>query len=437
MNNFQKAERTAFALLIRSATFQTVRHAQTANHSLHFTKLQRWIVLGISITPVCVYSTFVHSTNVAIAQNGTSNQTAPSSLPVPFTGSTTDSTTIPSPTANPIINPATTTRSVSSVAPSSHLSRTASTIAEDYTLGVGDQVAIAIVGYPELSGEHRISANGFLDLPLVGSLPVAGKAIATIRQLIIQQYSQYLTRPPRLTLTLLNPRPVRVAVSGEVRRPGTYVTQLADPKNEIDNWQWPTLTQILQQAGGINQVADIRSIAIQRRQPDGQVASIPINLWELIQTGDIYQDISLRDGDVIMVPTASAVNPAEAIRIGSASFAPVKIQVQVVGEVVRPGMVEIPANTSLNQALLTAGGFVKDRARTSAVELVRLNPDGTVTQRTVEVDFATPPNETTNPLLRENDVVVVQRSRLSRTTDGIGVLLSPFSGILNLLQSIF
>jgi polysaccharide biosynthesis/export protein len=320
--------------------------------------------------------------------------------------------------------------------PSTNVPATPSaTLPANYFLGAGDQVAIAIVGYPELSGEHRVSADGFLDLPLVGTIAVANQPMNVTRQRLIDQYNQYLTRPPRLTLTLLNPRPVRVAVSGEVRRPGTYVTQFEQATTT--SWQWPTLTQVLQQAGGISQVADIRQIEVQRRQPDGQIQSLQMDLWQLINSGDITQDMSLRDGDVVIVPTAIAINPSESVRLGSASFAPESIQVQVVGEVVEPGMVEVPANTSLNQAILTAGGFVKDRARASAVELVRLNPDGTVTQRTVAVDFAAAPNETSNPLLRENDVVVVQRSSLSRTTDGLGVLLTPFTGVLNLLRLIF
>jgi polysaccharide export outer membrane protein len=288
------------------------------------------------------------------------------------------------------------------------------------------------VGYPELSGEHRISADGSLDLPLVGSLLVGGKSVTMTRQLLINQYSQYLTRPPRLALTLMTPRPVRVAVSGEVRRPGTYVTQIQE-QQEL-GWKWPTLTQLLQQAGGITQVANIRSIEVQRAQPSGQPQTFTVDLWQLIQSGDITQDLSLRDGDVIVVSTATTVNPAESVRIGTASFAPESIQVQVVGEVVKPGLVEVAANTSLNQAILTSGGFVKDRARTSSIELVRLNPDGTVTQRTIAVDFASPPNETTNPILRENDVVVVQRSTFSRTTDVLGVLLSPITGLLNILR---
>ncbi|HSM82548.1 MAG TPA: polysaccharide biosynthesis/export family protein, partial [Nodosilinea sp.] len=41
-------------------------------------------------------------------------------------------------------------------------------------LKAGDQVQITVVGFPELSGQQPLSADGTLQLPLVGSLAVAG-----------------------------------------------------------------------------------------------------------------------------------------------------------------------------------------------------------------------------------------------------------------------
>jgi polysaccharide biosynthesis/export protein len=110
------------------------------------------------------------------------------------------------------------------------------------------------------------------------------------------------------------------------------------------------------------------------------------------------------------------------------------VNVQVVGEVVNPGAIAMPTRSSLNQAILAAGGFTNSRARTSTVDLVRLNPDGTVNQRSLKVDFAAAPNEETNPILRADDVVMVRRSNVARASDGLGVILNPLGGVLNLLR---
>jgi polysaccharide biosynthesis/export protein len=44
-------------------------------------------------------------------------------------------------------------------------------------------------------------------------------------------------------------------------------------------------------------------------------------------------------------------------------------------------------NAPLNQAILAAGGFIPERAETDEVRLIRLNPDGTASQREIPIDF--------------------------------------------------
>jgi polysaccharide export outer membrane protein len=162
----------------------------------------------------------------------------------------------------------------------------------------------------------------------------------------------------------------------------------------------------------------------------GTEQTITLNLWELLSTGDLQQDITLRDGDTIVIPTARSIAPAEATQLATASFSPDKIRVNVVGEVTTPGLVEVPPNTPLNQALLAAGGFNNRRARRSSVELIRLNPDGTVFQRTVAINLAQGINEATNPILRNNDVVIVGRSGSASFSDAL-------DGVLDTLGRIF
>jgi polysaccharide export outer membrane protein len=125
--------------------------------------------------------------------------------------------------------------------------------------------------------------------------------------------------------------------------------------------------------------------------------------------------------------------------LAAASFSPDRIRVNIVGEVSKPGLVEIPPNTPLNQAILAAGGFNNRRAAQDTVKLIRLNPNGTVVQRDIAIDFSKGINDATNPTLRNQDVVVVDRNLLSSTTDSLSTLLSPlgtltgFLGFFNLL----
>lgn len=294
-------------------------------------------------------------------------------------------------------------------------------VTEAYTLGSGDRIHLDFFNIPEYTGEVQILADGTLNLPLVGSLSVQGMTLQEASTTIVTAYDQLL-RNPIVTVSLVRPRPLRVSIAGEVNRPGSYAIPLTAEVGGTSELQWPTVTQVIQTAGGITQQADISNIRIQRAQRSGSPQDITVNLWDLLQQADLSQDVRLRDGDNIMIATATSLQPAEATRLSSASFSPDTIQVSIVGEVVTPGTVEVPPNTPLNQALMAAGGFDKSRARTSRVDLIRINPDGSATQRTVEIDFAQGINETTNPALRNNDVIVVGRSgtaSFSDTVDGV------------------
>jgi polysaccharide export outer membrane protein len=302
-------------------------------------------------------------------------------------------------------------------------------------LGPGDRIRIDIFNIPEFSGPenglHEVLLDGTLALPLAGFVTVQGLTLAEAQAALTASYAPLLTRPPRLTVTLVSARPVRVVVAGEVNRPGTYTIDLET--SEGGGRQWPTLTQVIQIAGGITQQADLRDVQVQRPQNQGDVV-LTTSLWDLIRSGDISQDVRLRDGDTILVPRATEISAEESVTISSANFSPEEMSVQVVGEVVRPGDVTLPANATLNQAILATGGFSNSRANSSTVQLVRLNPDGTVDQRTLDVDLAAPANDTTNPILRPNDVVMVDRNTLATAGDTLGVVLNPLTALTAILR---
>ena len=106
----------------------------------------------------------------------------------------------------------------------------------------------------------------------------------------------------------------------------------------------------------------------------------------------------------------------------------------MVGEVKNPGVIQIPPNRPLNQALLSAGGFDNNRANKSSVELIRLNPNGSVTRRTIDVDFTLGNAQENNPVLQNNDVIIVRRSFITRLGDGGSSLLQPIQNAFTLYR---
>ncbi|HEY9801462.1 MAG TPA: SLBB domain-containing protein [Leptolyngbyaceae cyanobacterium] len=241
--------------------------------------------------------------------------------------------------------------------------------------------------------------------------------------------------------------PRTVAVIGQVNRPGSYLvtaggsTEAQTPGGGgtpvASGTGLPTVTRAIQLAGGITSEADVTNIKLRRPTRTGGEQTIELNLLELLRSGDVNQDVIVQDGDTIVISKATEVNPAIATELATTTLSPDRIQVGVVGEVKRPGAVDIRPNSSLNQALLAAGGFNDARARSGSVELIRLNPNGTVTKREIKVDFNQGINEQTNPIVRNNDIVVVGRSGLARTSDSASLISGPLGTFLGVVRFIF
>jgi polysaccharide biosynthesis/export protein len=258
--------------------------------------------------------------------------------------------------------------------------------------------------------------------------------------------TQELNRLAQASFGLQSDKPIQVAVVGEVYRPGSHFVQPELLSRNSDTGTVnqgkqesipPRLTQAIAAANGIKPLANVKEVEIKRTSWDGSEKIIAVNLWNLIQSGDTSQDLILQDGDKVVIPKADKITDAESQTIAAGTISPGEITVNVVGEVVTPGPVNVPPNTPLNQAILAAGGFDSQRANTKEVELVSLKPDGTVDKRKIEIDLGAEVNDETNPVLNRNDVVVVNRSGSTATFDNVGKVTSPLGGIFGLFNSIF
>jgi polysaccharide export outer membrane protein len=241
--------------------------------------------------------------------------------------------------------------------------------------------------------------------------------------------------------------PVKVVVVGEVNRPGNY-TLKGEANTTNNNTQLagsvalPTVTQAIQAASGIKPTANIRQVELRRTTRSGEQV-LNLDLFKLLQRGDTSQDVVLQEGDRLYIPYAQTTRPEDVEIIANSTFSPATIKVNVVGELAtRVGKsnvstIEVPPNSTLNQAILVAGGFDNARANKNTVDFIRLNPNGSVTKRTIKLDFAKGIDDNTNPRLQNNDTIVIGRSNLTRIGDGLGSIfnpLAPLLGILNLFR---
>ena len=317
---------------------------------------------------------------------------------------------------------------------------TATTTLQDdtYLLGPGDQLELKLFDAPELSGPLDVLNDGTVSLPLIGSVRLTGLSLSQASQWVTSLYRKQVLRP-ELQLRLVKARPIRVALVGEVERPGLYSLTTSEgaqtqggPSISISGL--PTVVDAIQKAGGITQLANLRQVVLQRRMPGDspRYKQTQLDLLSLLFEGDQQQNPFLFDGDTIRITKASEP-PQEAIALASANLSPHQIQVYVIGEVLRPGALPLPANTPLVQAVMAAGGPQTWRANTGNVELVRINRNGTATRQRFKLNLSQGASNALNPPLRDGDTLVVNRSGMAVASDAIGAVSAPLTGLVNIL----
>lgn len=304
--------------------------------------------------------------------------------------------------------------------------RDATGLPTDYLMGPGDGIGITVYGYDEFTSEKVILSDGTVILPLIGAVPAAGRSPDQFASELEARLSEYLVNPVA-TVTLTTLRPVTVNVAGEVQRPGPVrMRSLTTRSDNNSAQQTPTVTSALIEAGGVTRYADIQQVVLRRATPNGPGTPITVNLWNSIGSDTASPDLLLQDGDSIYIPRLADNATIDRRLIARSSLAPATVRVRVVGEVVNPGEVDVPPNSSISSAVAIAGGPTVD-ARMSEVHFVRLNDQGVIEQEDIDLR-----NLTDTRQIQEGDVVIVPKKGSSIFLDNASRLLSPLGSFLRI-----
>jgi polysaccharide export outer membrane protein len=320
----------------------------------------------------------------------------------------------------------------------------AAAIETDYVLGAGDQIEISVFGYQEFNGPKTVLPDGTIALPVVGSVMASDRTPKQLAAELKARLDPYLVDPV-VSVIPATLRPVVVNIAGEVQRPGPIqlrsLTATAFRSNNPDGTNTnttntttgglegvPTLSSALVEAGGVTQKADIRQVVLRRALPGGQTQSIKVNLWDAIWSDRQPEDLILRPGDSIFVPKLADGTQLDRRLIARSRLSPSTVRVRVVGEVNKPGEIQISPASSLSSAIASAGGFTKE-ARGNSVQLVRLNENGRIDTQEINLSKL---ND--NLQVQDGDVVVVPERGRSSFLRVLGQVLSPFGSLLNLFR---
>ena len=330
---------------------------------------------------------------------------------------------------------------------------------DSYVLGPGDGLQIEVIDIPELSGTYSIGPDGTLYLPRLRAVYASGLTIETLRSFLTQQYTAFVKRP-RLYVRPVAYRPIRVYVGGEVKRPGYYqlsgVTgSFQQPgnvsnqgsKSNLDNLSiaeaqsgnlasspfsqtaLPTVFDALRNAQGLTPFSELRKVSVTRKLPEdegGGKVRTELNFLGVITNGDESQNLRLFDGDVVVVAKSDEILRDQLLKAGQTNIRPQFVQVFVSGRVKQPGPQILPQASTLNQALISAGGpkFLKGK-----VEFVRFTREGEVDRRIFNYNPGAAAENFSNPVLMAGDIIRVNESVLTGTLNVIDEVTTPFAGV--------
>ena len=159
---------------------------------------------------------------------------------------------------------------------------------------------------------------------------------------------------------------------------------------------------------------------MRRPLANGQEELLTMNLWNTLVSNAGSADIPLRDGDSIFIPTLTG-DEIDRRTVASSSLAPSTVLVKVVGEVISPGEIAIPPDSSISSAVAIAGGPTTD-AQLSNVSLLRLDETGQIQESTFDLS-----NLVESYQVEEGDVIVVGKRGYLSVVDGVGRVLDPLN----------
>ena len=247
----------------------------------------------------------------------------------------------------------------------------------------GETLEVFVNEDPSFNGRYQVRRGGYIIMPQVGRIAVAGKTIPGAEAAVKRALQSSELHRASVLIERVQGADVEhgnvVFLSGEFTRPGTWTI----PKNVT-----PTLVGVILSSGGLTDKADLTRVRVMRMSSNKGVVE-PVNVQRIIDGGGLTSDITLEEGDVIVVPA------------GPSSV------VYITGNVARPGIFPLRSGEKLTayNAILQNGGFSKF-AKQRGIYVLRAMRDGSKVRIPVDVEEIKQGGRA-DVILQSSDIIVV------------------------------
>lgn len=289
-----------------------------------------------------------------------------------------------------------------------------------YQVGVGDVLNITVWDHPELTipaGQFRsagetgnvVHPDGTIFYPYVGKVPVEGKHVTQIRDLITQKLGKYI-EAPQIDVSVAAFRSQKVFVSGAVMQPANL------PITNVPL----TLLDALNACGGMSPDADWRSVVLTTETNNGADKEV-LDLFALYQQGDMSQNRLLGPNDIVHVPRNDG------------------LKVFVMGDVVKADTQRIDrSGLTLAEALNNSGGINEASASAKGIFVLRASEaeDKLVDVYQLDASVGSLLVLSTQFELQPLDIVYVTSAPMARWNKVISQFLPTIRGIYEIDRTI-
>jgi polysaccharide export outer membrane protein len=162
----------------------------------------------------------------------------------------------------------------------------------EYRIGPGDNLQVFVWNHPELTVTVPVRPDGLISTPLVENMAAASKTPSQLSRDLEKALAEYVRSPT-----------VNVIVT-------SFVGAFADQVRVVGQAQKPqalpyrsnmTVLDVMIAVGGLSEFAAGNRAVVVRQEGDKNLR-IPVRLSDLMNDGDIGANLTMRPGDVLIIP---------------------------------------------------------------------------------------------------------------------------------------
>jgi polysaccharide export outer membrane protein len=161
-----------------------------------------------------------------------------------------------------------------------------------YRIGPGDTLEVFVWRNPEISTSVEVRPDGMISTPLVEDMVAVGKTPSQLARDMETVLATYIKSPS-----------VNIIVSGFRGTPGDMIRVVGQAQNPqaIPYRDGMTVLDVMIAVGGLGEFAAGNKAKLIRRE-NGTIMEYRIRLGDLLNKGEIEENVTMQPGDVIIIP---------------------------------------------------------------------------------------------------------------------------------------